>query len=52
MLSLIQLVTELDRDYPDWREWGLTPLEAATEAGLIDDLDLALLETPELEFDE
>jgi hypothetical protein len=51
MLTKPELIAELDSNYPDWREWGLSPLDAGIEAGLIDNDDLALLETPELEFE-
>jgi hypothetical protein len=51
MLTTAKLRAELDREYPEWREWGMSLLDAATEVGLVDDQDLALLETPELEFE-
>lgn len=51
MLSKAELIAELDQNYPDWREWGMTPLDAGVEVGLIDDGDLALMETPELRFE-
>lgn len=50
MINLRQLEAELDAEYPEWREWGVSLLDAAVEVGLVDDTALALLETPELRF--
>lgn len=46
------LLHRLEAVYPDWPRFHDNPVEAAVECGLLDESDLALYETPELDFND